>query len=273
MRSISSRQNPIVAAIPRARGLRRSDRRPCAARRRAPGRATRTSRATPSSSLRSHRRGWRRTTEEGRVAQMLERSGVEVVAGADAVFAAMSPVRTPSGLVAIATRRPASRRRCLLGVERARARRDRRAGPGQRRRARSRGRSWRHDRRVRDAARRPIRSHGRRCAAAWAAHCGCRSSAACPLPRCMTCLKTRRHPRPSRRCRAAAHDPDAVDWRGTVALIVGGEGAGLSDEVSSQLRRAGHDSDGGARGVAERRGGGRDARLRGTTAARRRRRL
>src|SRR5512134_476269 len=44
-------------------------------------------------------------TEEGRVAQALERSGVEVVQAPDAVFTAMSPVRTPSGLVAIATRR------------------------------------------------------------------------------------------------------------------------------------------------------------------------
>ena len=28
-------------------------------------------------------------------------------------------------------------------------------------------------------------------------------------------------------------DPDAIDWRGKVALIVGGEGAGLSVEVAS----------------------------------------
>src|SRR4030095_2050182 len=44
-------------------------------------------------------------TEEAHVAETLERSGVEVVKAPDAVFAAMSPVRTPSGLVAIATRR------------------------------------------------------------------------------------------------------------------------------------------------------------------------
>ena len=47
-------------------------------------------------------------TEEAHVAQALASSGVEVVQAPDAVFAAMSPVRTPSGLVAIATRRPAS---------------------------------------------------------------------------------------------------------------------------------------------------------------------
>jgi tRNA G18 (ribose-2'-O)-methylase SpoU len=28
-------------------------------------------------------------------------------------------------------------------------------------------------------------------------------------------------------------DPDAIDWRGKVALIVGGEGAGLTDDVTS----------------------------------------
>jgi len=29
-------------------------------------------------------------------------------------------------------------------------------------------------------------------------------------------------------------DPDAVDWRGKVALVVGGEGAGLPDSVLSE---------------------------------------
>jgi TrmH family RNA methyltransferase len=41
-------------------------------------------------------------TEERRLAQALDREGVDVVAAPDAVFAAMSPVRTPSGIAAIA---------------------------------------------------------------------------------------------------------------------------------------------------------------------------
>src|SRR5678816_4662027 len=38
-------------------------------------------------------------SEEGRLAQMLAHAGVDVVQVPDAVFAAMSPVRTPTGLV------------------------------------------------------------------------------------------------------------------------------------------------------------------------------
>lgn len=45
-------------------------------------------------------------TEEARLALDLERGGVEVVSAPGPVFAALSPVRTPSGLVAIARRQP-----------------------------------------------------------------------------------------------------------------------------------------------------------------------
>jgi TrmH family RNA methyltransferase len=45
-------------------------------------------------------------TEEGALAHALESDGAPVVAVTDAVFAAMSPVRSPSGLVAIARRTP-----------------------------------------------------------------------------------------------------------------------------------------------------------------------
>jgi TrmH family RNA methyltransferase len=45
-------------------------------------------------------------SEERALAESLERSGVDVVAASDQVFAAISPVRTPSGIVAIAHRHP-----------------------------------------------------------------------------------------------------------------------------------------------------------------------
>ena len=47
-------------------------------------------------------------TEAGVLAAALSDAGVEVVAAPDGVFAALSPVRTPSGIVAIAARRTAS---------------------------------------------------------------------------------------------------------------------------------------------------------------------
>src|SRR5689334_20690644 len=40
-------------------------------------------------------------SEEGRLAVELERAAIEVTAAPDQVFAAISPVRTPSGIVAI----------------------------------------------------------------------------------------------------------------------------------------------------------------------------
>jgi TrmH family RNA methyltransferase len=45
-------------------------------------------------------------TEEAEIARMLDASGVPVFAVSDAVFAVMSPVRSPSGIVAIASRTP-----------------------------------------------------------------------------------------------------------------------------------------------------------------------
>jgi RNA methyltransferase, TrmH family len=47
-----------------------------------------------------------RETDENALARSLERAGVDVVSAGDPVFAAVSPVRTPSGIVAIALRHP-----------------------------------------------------------------------------------------------------------------------------------------------------------------------
>jgi TrmH family RNA methyltransferase len=54
--------------------------------------------AVSSSSLRAD-------TEEGRLAKTLADAGIEVVEAADEVFDALSPVKTPSGIAAIAARR------------------------------------------------------------------------------------------------------------------------------------------------------------------------
>jgi len=47
-----------------------------------------------------------RETEEHALARSLDRAGVDVASAGDPVFAALSPVRTPSGIVAIALRHP-----------------------------------------------------------------------------------------------------------------------------------------------------------------------
>ena len=171
-------------------------------------------------------------TEEGRVAQTLERSGVEVVQASDAVFAAMSPVRTPSGLIAIATRRPASagdvcsvsNALVLVAIDV--------QDPGNVgalvRTAEAGGMSGMF---VTGASANPF---------SWKAIRGSMGSTlrlpvvgGVPTASVMTCLKSG-----GIRSIAAVprdgQDPDAIDWRGKVALIVGGEGAGLSDEVASQ---------------------------------------
>ena len=48
-----------------------------------------------------------RDTEEGRLAHTLDSEGVDVVMAPDQLFGAISPVRTPSGIIAVAQRRPA----------------------------------------------------------------------------------------------------------------------------------------------------------------------
>ena len=44
-------------------------------------------------------------TEEGLLAQRLEREGIDVIEASDAVFDVLSPVKSPSGIVAIAGRK------------------------------------------------------------------------------------------------------------------------------------------------------------------------
>lgn len=171
-------------------------------------------------------------TEEAQVAETLARAGVDVVQVTEAVFAAMSPVRTPSGLVAIAIGRPASAATIcdtpdallLVAIDV--------QDPGNVgalvRTAEAGGMTAAF---VAGASANPF---------SWKAIRGSMGSAlrlpvvsGMTSPAVIDCLK-------SGGVRAIAavprggEDPDAVDWRGKVALVVGGEGAGLPGSVLSE---------------------------------------
>jgi TrmH family RNA methyltransferase len=173
--------------------------------------------------------------EEAEVARSLVQSGVEVIQAPDAVFAAMSPVRTPSGLVAIARRRPSSAGDVcavpdafvLVAVDV--------QDPGNvgalMRTAEAGGMTGMF---VTGASANPF---------SWKAVRGSMGSAL-RLPvvggmtneYLMTCLRDGGIRTVSAVPRGG-EDPDAIDWRGRVALIVGGEGAGVPDEVIRQCDR------------------------------------
>jgi TrmH family RNA methyltransferase len=171
-------------------------------------------------------------TEEAQVAETLIKSGVDLVQVPDAVFAAMSPVRTPSGLVAIAMRRPASAAQIcempnalvLVAIDV--------QDPGNVgalvRTAEAGGMTGVF---VAGASANPF---------SWKAIRGSMGSAlrvpvvsGLSAATAMECLK-----RAGIRCVAAVprggEDPDAVDWQGKVALLLGGEGAGLPDAVARE---------------------------------------
>lgn len=171
-------------------------------------------------------------TEEARVAQVLEKAGIEVVQAPDAVFAAMSPVRTPSGLVAIATREPTTASEVcsvvnalvLVAIDV--------QDPGNVgalvRTAEAGGMSGMF---VTGASANPF---------SWKAIRGSMGStlrlpvvSGMPTASVLTCLRSGGI-RSIAAVPRGGEDPDAIDWRGKVALIVGGEGAGLSTDVTSQ---------------------------------------
>ncbi len=168
--------------------------------------------------------------EESRLAERLEKSGVDVIQAPDAVFAAVSPVRSPSGIVAIANRRPTSASE-ICGVEEtlilvAIDVQD----PGNVgaliRTGEAGGMTGMF---VCGASANPF---------SWKAVRGSMGSVmrvpvvgGMTTASVMTCLR-------SGGIRTAAavprggKDPDTIDWRGRVALILGGEGAGVPDEVT-----------------------------------------
>jgi RNA methyltransferase, TrmH family len=174
-------------------------------------------------------------TEEAQMAETLAESGVEVIQAPDAVFAAMSPVRTPSGIVAIAGRRPTSASE-ICAVEEALILvaidvQD----PGNvgalMRTAEAGGMTGMF---VCGGSANPF---------SWKAIRGSMGSAL-RLPvtggmataSVMTCLNSG-HVRTIAAVPRGGEDPDRIDWRGRAALIVGGEGAGVPDEIT---RRCDH---------------------------------
>lgn len=168
-------------------------------------------------------------TEEGLLAQRLEREGIDVVEASDAVFDALSPVRSPSGIVAIAGRRSVSAADICAqpdGFILAAVDVQEPGNVGALIRVAEAGGmtgalvcgvsaspfSWKALRgSMGSVLRLPI-------AAGLTAHqaftlmrkSGVRTIAAVPR---------------------GGQDPDAVDWRGKVGLLLGGEGPGLTDEA------------------------------------------
>jgi TrmH family RNA methyltransferase len=173
-----------------------------------------------------------RTSEEAVLAHSLQHSGMDVVSAADQVFAAISPVRSPSGIVAIVHRHPTTtdailtqaRLFALIVVEV--------QDPGNLgslvRVAEAGGAtgvivagesanpfSWKAIRgSMGSVLRLPIaRSHSIDVVLHEVGETRAKTVAAVP-----------RH----------GVDPDGVDWSGRIALLLGGEGTGLSDRIVTE---------------------------------------
>jgi TrmH family RNA methyltransferase len=170
-----------------------------------------------------------RGTEEGALAQELQRAGVDVVCTSDNVFEAVSPVRAPSGIVAIAHRHPTTvdailthaRLFVLVVVDV--------QDPGNlgalMRVAEAGGISG------------MIVSGDSANPFSWKAVRGSMGSALrLPIARSHSVEAVvqeiqRRDAKMIAAVPRDGHDPDAADWSGRIALLLGGEGAGLSAGV------------------------------------------
>lgn len=170
-----------------------------------------------------------RETEEHALAQLLQRARVEVMSAADPVFAALSPVRTPSGIVAIALRHPTTTQAILtqarlfvlvvIDVQ----------DPGNlgavMRIAEAGGVTGMI---IAGDSANPF---------SWKAVRGSMGSALrLPVARGPSIDEVVQALQNSRTKTIAAvprdgHEPDAVEWSGRIALLLGGEGEGLAADV------------------------------------------
>lgn len=171
-------------------------------------------------------------TEEGALARAIAREGVDVIAAADRVFEVMSPVKSPTGIVAI-VRRPAARAADLCSGDRpfllAAADVQDPGNVGSLLRAAEAGGvtgaficgrsanpfSWKALRGSMGSGLRLPVVGGMAADAVLAcmAGAGLRTVAAVPQD---------------------GQDPDALDWRGPVGLLLGGEGPGLPASLVSR---------------------------------------
>lgn len=171
-------------------------------------------------------------TEEAALARALEAAGIDVYAVTTPVLAAMSPVRTPSGIVAIAQRQPvpaSSVCSIVNGLTVAAIDVQDPGNLGSLIRAAEAGGatgvltcgtsanpfSWKALRgSMGSALRLPVaRGPDADSVMACARSFGARTIASVPR---------------------GGREPDAVDWTGKVVLLIGGEGAGLDDAVAAQ---------------------------------------
>jgi TrmH family RNA methyltransferase len=169
--------------------------------------------------------------EEGEIALELERGGATVLAADQRTIEAISPVRTPSGIAAIARRTPASAAAVCGAAHALVVAAVDVQDPG------NMGSLLR-------AAEAGGATGALACGASatpfsWKALRGAMgSSLRLPIAAGMTIHEAVRCMKDAKLRMVAAvarggSDPDAIDWTGRIGLLLGGEGAGLSDEVAA----------------------------------------
>jgi TrmH family RNA methyltransferase len=179
-----------------------------------------------------------RDTEEGRLAHALDGDGVDVVMAPDQLFGAISPVRTPSGIIAVARREPTIAAEIYAAADAlvlaaidvqdpgnlGSLLRAAEAGGvtgalvcGTARGGTANPFSWKALRgSMGSALRLPIVS-GLDATAALEALDVAAVTTVAAVPR-------------------DGHDPDTMDWSGRVAIVLGGEGPGLTDDLIERCR-------------------------------------